>query len=118
MATYLYAVCLGVRGDADSKRELILEAVGYGENSIGKNEVSSEAHKWFAIVVGSRSEYVGIKEKILDGYEFKKHVDRAAELAPRDHTIQHLLGRSVYNYISVERGWFGQKGTFECVFET
>jgi hypothetical protein len=41
----------------------------------------------------SFSEFVGIKEKIMDGYEFKKHVDRAAELAPHDHTIQHLLGR-------------------------
>ncbi len=43
--------------------------------------------------MGSRGEFVGIKEKILDGFEFKKHVDRAAELSPNDHTIQHLLGR-------------------------
>lgn len=48
----------------------------------------------------SFSEFVGIKEKIMDGYEFKKHVDRAAELAPHDHTIQHLLGR-----YEAERWW-------------
>ena len=36
---------------------------------------------------------LGIKEKILDGFEFKKHIDRAAELSPQDHTIRHLLGR-------------------------
>ena len=57
------------------------------------DETSSEAHKWFAIVLGSRGEYLGIKEKILDGFEFKRHIDRAAELAPQDHTIRHLLGR-------------------------
>ena len=57
------------------------------------DETSSEAHKWFAIVLGSRGEYLGIKEKILDGFEFKKHIDRASELAPQDHTIRHLLGR-------------------------
>ncbi len=65
----------------------------HGQRAIDFNCNSSEGHKWYAIVVGSRAEFVGIKEKILDGYEFKKHVDRAAELAPHDHTIQHLLGR-------------------------
>lgn len=65
----------------------------YGARAIAIDESSSEAHKWFAIVIGSRGEYVGIKEKIEDGYEFKKHIDRAAELAPQDHTVKHLLGR-------------------------
>ena len=63
------------------------------QRAVDFNCNSSEGHKWYAIVVGSRSEYVGTKEKIEDGYEFKRHIDRAAELAPHDHTIQHLLGR-------------------------
>ena len=54
---------------------------------------SSESHKWYAIAVGIRGEYLGIKEKILDGFEFKKHIDKASQLAPNDHTIRHLLGR-------------------------
>ena len=90
---YLNGTSLGATGDTAGKQELILEAVGYGENAIRCNEASSESHKWYAIAVGSRAEFVGIKEKILDGFEFKKHVDKAAELSPHDHTIQHLLGR-------------------------
>ena len=63
--------------------------------AIEADDSSSEAHKWYAISVGVRGEFLGIKEKILDGFEFKKHIDRASELAPNDHTVQHLLGRSV-----------------------
>lgn len=92
-AIYLKSIAAGLAGDNNLKKNLIQEAVNYGEAAIVSNEASSEAHKWYAIVVGCRGEFVGIKEKILDGYEFKKHVDRAAELSPTDHTIQHLLGR-------------------------
>ena len=116
---YLMAVTLGQEGDSNAKQELIFEAVDYGEKALGEiiflefflksfiltknfcgtfffaeiDDHNAEAHKWFAIVIGSRGEYLGIKEKILDGFEFKKHIDRAAELSPQDHTIRHLLGR-------------------------
>lgn len=92
-AVYLSAINAGVRGDVAGKKTLIDEAVSLGKGAVDFNCNSSEGHKWYAIVVGSRSEYVGTKEKIEDGYEFKRHIDRAAELAPHDHTIQHLLGR-------------------------
>lgn len=36
---------------------------------------------------------MGIKDKIVDAFDFKRHIDRAAELSPHDHTIHHLLGR-------------------------
>ena len=64
-----------------------------GTKALDIDDHNAEAHKWFAIVIGSRGEYLGIKEKILDGFEFKKHIDRASELSPQDHTIRHLLGR-------------------------
>ena len=48
-------------------------------------------------MVGSRAQSAGIKEKILDGYTFKSHADKAAELSPDDHTIQHMLGRFCYD---------------------
>ena len=61
-------------GDSAKKQSLIFEAVDYGLKAIEIDEFNSEAHKWYAIVIGSRGEYLGIKEKILDGYEFKKHI--------------------------------------------
>ena len=90
---YLTAVVLGQEGDESGKRDLIFQAVQHGTRAVESDETSSEAHKWLAIVVGTRGEYLGIKEKIQDGYEFKRLIDRAAELAPQDHTIRHLLGR-------------------------
>lgn len=106
-AIYLKSIAAGLAGDNNLKKNLIQEAVNYGEAAIVSNEASSEAHKWYAIVVGCRGEFVGIKEKILDGYEFKKHVDRAAELSPTDHTIQHLLGRFCYEV--AELSWWERK---------
>jgi len=106
-AVYLSAINLGVRGDASGKRALIDEAVKLGKKAVDFNCNSSEGHKWYAIVVGSRSEYVGTKEKIEDGYEFKRHIDRAAELAPHDHTIQHLLGRFCYEVAALS--WWEKK---------
>ena len=90
---YLMAVTLGQEGEITKKQELIFEAVDFGAKALEIDDHNAEAHKWFAIVIGSRGEYLGIKEKILDGFEFKKHIDRAAELSPQDHTIRHLLGR-------------------------
>jgi len=106
-AVYLYAINIGVRGDASGKKALIDEACELGKRAVDFNCNSSEGHKWYAIVVGSRSEYVGTKEKIEDGYEFKRHIDRAAELAPHDHTIQHLLGRFCYEVAALS--WWEKK---------
>eukprot|EP00095_Tigriopus_kingsejongensis_P008957 maker-scaffold334_size202906-snap-gene-0.14 protein:Tk08957 transcript:maker-scaffold334_size202906-snap-gene-0.14-mRNA-1 annotation:"regulator of microtubule dynamics protein 3" len=106
-AIYLKSIAAGLAGDTQLKRVLIIEAVTFGEAAVAANESSSEAHKWYAIVVGCRGEFVGIKDKILDGYEFKKHVDRAAELSPTDHTIQHLLGRFCFEVS--ELSWWERK---------
>ena len=55
-----------------------------------------ECHKWYAIAVGSLSEFVGVQQKIQNGYEFKKHVDSAIKLKPGDPTLHHMLGRWCY----------------------
>lgn len=104
---YLVAVRLGEEGHSGKKQELIFNAVDVGKEAIERDDDSSESHKWYAIAVGIRGEYLGIKEKILDGFEFKKHISRASELAPKDHTIQHLLGRFCYEV--AELSWWERK---------
>jgi len=113
-ATYLVAVREGEssgggqENDSSAKKqEMIFEAVAVGAKAIEADDSSSEAHKWYAISVGVRGEFLGIKEKILDGFEFKKHIDRASELAPNDHTVQHLLGRFCYEV--AELSWWERK---------
>ena len=100
-AQYLNAVLAGQDGARDIKKDLITEAVQSGERALHINQDISEAHKWYAISLGSRGEFQGVKEKILDGFEFKKHIDRAAVLNPEDHITHHLLGRFCYEVSQV-----------------
>jgi len=95
-AQHLMSLTAGREGDNKKKQELVLAAVEDGKEALRLDELNGEAHKWFAIALGSRGEFGGVKEKILDGFEFKKHIDRAAELNPRDYIIHHLLGRFCY----------------------
>jgi len=95
-AQYLCSVLENQDDNKESQRKLIMEAINSGEEALALDSKNSEAHKWFAIALGSRGEFGGVKEKILDGFEFKKHIDLAAELNPRDHITQHLLGRFCY----------------------
>lgn len=104
---YLMAVTIGQEGNTEKKQQLIFEAVDFGLKAMEADDLNSEAHKWYAIVIGSRGEYLGIKEKILDGFEFKKHIDRAEELSPQDHTIKHLLGRFCYEVAALS--WWERK---------
>eukprot|EP00088_Acartia_fossae_P009364 TRINITY_DN14521_c0_g3_i3.p1 TRINITY_DN14521_c0_g3~~TRINITY_DN14521_c0_g3_i3.p1 ORF type:complete len:412 (+),score=106.46 TRINITY_DN14521_c0_g3_i3:33-1268(+) len=95
-AQHLMSLLAAREGDSKKKQDLVLAAVEDGKEALRLDELNGEAHKWFAIALGSRGEFGGVKEKILDGYEFKKHIDRAAELNPRDYIIHHLLGRFCY----------------------
>ena len=100
-AQYLCSVLENQDDNKESQRKLIMEAINSGEEALALDSKNSEAHKWFAIALGSRGEFGGVKEKILDGFEFKKHIDLAAELNPKDHITQHLLGRFCYEVSQV-----------------
>ena len=95
-AQYLCSVLENQDDNKEGQHKLIMEAINSGEEALGLDSKNSEAHKWFAIALGSRGEFGGVKEKILDGFEFKKHIDMAAEFNPKDHFTQHLLGRFCY----------------------
>ena len=56
-AQYLNAVLAGQDGARDIKKDLIQEAVQSGERALGLDQRNSEAHKWYAISLGSRGEF-------------------------------------------------------------
>lgn len=68
----------------------------------------AEVHKYLAILIGSRSDYQPMKERILDGHLFKKHVDEAIKLNPQDPHLHHMLGRFAYE-ISELKWWVERK---------
>jgi len=68
----------------------------YSQRALELDESDAEAHKWFAVTVGSRGEFLSMREKIEDGFLFKQHLDKALTLRPNDPSLHHLLGRFKY----------------------
>ncbi|KAK7076822.1 Regulator of Microtubule Dynamics, partial [Halocaridina rubra] len=83
-------------GNNKEKETLIFEAYDFAEKALSFNKDHAEIHKWYAILAGARGEFLGIRERVQSGNVFKKHIDHALELNPRDSTLHHLLGRFCY----------------------
>ncbi|XP_023341287.1 regulator of microtubule dynamics protein 3 [Eurytemora carolleeae] len=60
-AEYLLAVLAGQNGDTEKKKEMIMKSVESGKSALSADENNSEAHKWFAIALGSRGEFGGVR---------------------------------------------------------
>lgn len=71
-------------------------AFDYADKAIKMNDKIGDVHKWFAITLGSKGEFLSISDKIKNGFTFKEHIDKAVELNPKDATLYHLLGRFCY----------------------
>ncbi|XP_072382609.1 regulator of microtubule dynamics protein 1-like isoform X2 [Diabrotica undecimpunctata] len=97
--------------DFNDDKEVIKENVFNGidacEASLRFKEDSSEAHKWYAILVGDRCGFGSISEKLSDGALFKKHVLRALELNPLDGTLHHMMGH--FNFEAAGLKWYERK---------
>lgn len=51
-------------------------------------------HKWYAILLDAKSNLDGMKERITQLENVKKHMIRAIELNPEDSTSRYILGMS------------------------
>lgn len=91
--THLCGITAQKNGEVSRKRDLAFEAFAYAKEALEADDKSAEVHKWYAITIGSLSEFIGVQQKIENGYQFKKHVDTAVKLKPTDPTLHHMLGR-------------------------
>ncbi|XP_069116108.1 regulator of microtubule dynamics protein 1-like [Argopecten irradians] len=91
--TYQVAQIEGSLGNDDKKKEMVYSAKDSAAKALTINEDCGNAHKWFAITVGSIGDYEGTQEKIKNGYVFKEHIERAIQINPDDPSNHHLLGR-------------------------
>ncbi|XP_049839556.1 regulator of microtubule dynamics protein 3-like [Schistocerca gregaria] len=87
----------------ERKKSIIQKGCEHAERAVKLNPSSYEAHKWYAISVGTRGQLSGLKERISDGILFKKHIDEALKLKPNDGSLHHLLGR--FNFEVASRPW-------------
>ncbi|KAF5280110.1 hypothetical protein FQA39_LY18144 [Lamprigera yunnana] len=93
--------------DNDTKQEYINKGIDACERALVVVPNNAEAHKWLAILIGSRSAYQSIQDKIRDGYLFKQHIDAAIGISPNDPTLHHMLGR--FTYESANLKWYERK---------
>lgn len=74
----------------DKDREHVFESLPYAKKAIELGADLVDTHKWYCAAVGRAAPYVGTKERIQYGHEFKKHSDIATEMAPDDHMMHHM----------------------------
>ncbi|KAK2169645.1 hypothetical protein LSH36_8g08046 [Paralvinella palmiformis] len=86
----------GAKGDEEEKKRFIYMSKDFAVRSLQFNGRNSNAHKWCAITLGSVGDYEGTQTKILNGFKFKEHIEKAIEIAPNDPSSLHLMGRWCY----------------------
>ncbi|XP_046567398.1 LOW QUALITY PROTEIN: regulator of microtubule dynamics protein 1-like [Haliotis rubra] len=105
-ACYLVSRIEGLRGNDEKKKELLYMARDNASDALKLNDNCGNAHKWYAITLGSVGDYESTQNKIKNGFDIKKHIEKAIELSPPDPSNHHMLGRwcySVYMLSWIER---------------
>ncbi|XP_074629983.1 uncharacterized protein LOC141888859 isoform X2 [Acropora palmata] len=87
------ATLKGKNGDFEGKRTLLYEGVAKAERALKLDSKSSVAHKWYAVIVGSTSEFEPLPNQIMLGFKYKEHIQKAIELDGSDPCLYHYLGR-------------------------
>lgn len=85
------------------------------EAALEKGEESAECHQWYAVLCGQLAEHESIQRRILSGFSFKEHVDKAIALQPDNAMAHFLLGR--WNYQVAHLTWL-EKKTAAALFES
>lgn len=106
-ATHVEATAAGQAADTEMKKSLILAGCSRAMRALQLNDNSANAHKWYAITLGTKGEYVQVGEKIKNGFTFKEHVDRALQINPKDPSLHYLLGRFCLEVSNL--GWMERK---------
>lgn len=97
----------GTETNSSKKSELIREAYKLIADSLAKNEENFAVHKWFAILLDAKSNLDGIKERVTQLENVKKHMQRAIELNPNDPTSRYILGEFAFGLADLP--WYQRK---------
>lgn len=93
--------------DKDMIKEHITRGIEACESALRLKEDDANTHKWYAILIGTRSEFGSISERISDGFLFKEHVERALALNSSDGALHNLMGQ--FKYETASLSWFERK---------
>ena len=97
----------GTESNNSNKSEMIREAFKFVSDSLAKKEENFAVHKWYAILLDAKSNLDGIKERVTQLENVKKHMQRAIELNQEDPTSRYILGEFAFGL--AELPWYQRK---------
>ncbi|XP_058462995.1 regulator of microtubule dynamics protein 1-like [Malaya genurostris] len=89
------------------KEQLVRESFQYATDALAMNDSDYATHKWYSILLDAKSGLDGIKERVTQLENVKKHMLRAVELNPHDATSWFILGQFYYGL--AELPWYQRK---------
>ncbi|KAL1502724.1 hypothetical protein ABEB36_007828 [Hypothenemus hampei] len=91
----------------DFIRERLTKGIEACKSALNVAPEHAEVHKWYAVLIGSRTNFVPIQEKLNEGRLFKFHVDKAVSINPDDYSLHYMLGRFSYDVAGLK--WYEKK---------
>lgn len=105
MARVIYN--LSKSAPSPKKEELIRESFQFATEALALNDKDYASHKWYSILLDAKSGLDGIKERITQLENVKKHMLKAVELNPNDATSWYILGQFYYGLADLP--WYQRK---------
>lgn len=97
------------------KEESIREGFELIQKALELDDKNYACHKWMAVLLDAKSELDGIKVRIGQLENVKKHMQKAVELNPDDPTNWHLLGNFAFGL--ADMAWY-QRKIVSAIFAT
>lgn len=99
----------------DKKNDLIREGFEIIKKALALDDKNYACHKWMAVLLDAKCELDGIKERVSQLENVKKHMQAAVDLNPEDPTNWHLLGNFAFGLADMP--WY-QRKVVSTIFAT
>lgn len=97
------------------KEELIRDGFALAQKSLEVDDKNYACHKWMSVLLDAKSELDGIKERVSQLENVKKHMQKAVDLNPNDPTNWYLLGSFAFGLADMP--WY-QRKVVSTIFAT
>ncbi|XP_055316045.1 regulator of microtubule dynamics protein 1-like [Sitodiplosis mosellana] len=97
------------------RQELIREGFELIQKALELDENNYECHKWMAVLLDAKSELDGVKERITQLKNVKKHMQKALEMNSEDPSNWYLLG--MFSFSLADMPWVHRK-IMSTIFST
>ncbi|CAH2268050.1 jg10360 [Pararge aegeria aegeria] len=103
----LYNMAKDSKYDEQYRKDIIFQAFEIIAPELEQNWDHFAVHKWYALTLDAKSSNIGIREKIKQLENVKKHMDLAVTLNPNDASLLHMLGE--WSFQVTELPWHQRK---------